>query len=212
MTIRRGRDWGTPGPLAPHARVCEDDAQVAAALQAELDAGESPGALEVGLTGGDLHRTLGAPRRDAAALLRGDGVRCPVDAALVRLDGRAPQVVVAHVVGTSGRGHRWWRGPTLMVMNAAFVGPANVAPRSHPNDGRLDVVQGSLPLRQRIEAHRRVGAGAHLPHPGLSEARVRELDLDLGPRGLHVTLDGVEHGRVHHLRVQVVPDALVVVV
>lgn len=211
MTIRPGTDWGSPGPLAPHARICRDDAEVASALQTELDAGEALGGLEVGLVGGDLHRTLGSPRRDRDDLLEGRGVRYPVDVGVARFDSGPPRVFVAHLIGSSRRGRRWWHGPTLMVMNTAFAGTADLAPRSHPNDGRLDVIEGSLPLRQRREARRRTASGSHVPHPSLTQRRIRSLDLDLGPTGLHVRLDGVDVGTVRHLRVEVAPDALTVV-
>ena len=56
----------------------------------------------------------------------------------VDADGRR-LTAVAHVVARGGG--PWWRGPIVAVMNADRLGRWDVAPRAHPNDGRLDVVE-----------------------------------------------------------------------
>src|SRR5690606_1586121 len=55
VTIRRGEPWGAPGRLPEGAPIARDDQELA-----ELAATADEGTV-VGLTGGDLHRTLGAP-------------------------------------------------------------------------------------------------------------------------------------------------------
>ena len=66
--------------------------------------------VEVGLLGGDLHRTLGAPHHDEDDLRAGRGMRFPMDLGTVSVDGGPPMVFVAHLVataaGTVGSGAR----------------------------------------------------------------------------------------------------------
>jgi hypothetical protein len=205
MTIRRGRDWGAPGRLATDAPVVATDAGLAAAWEA--------GAREVGLVGGDLHRTLGSPRHDEASLRRGEGTRCAVDmgeAELTRADGRVEVLhFVAHAVATTGPGPLF-RARTVVAMNATHRGGQDLGPRAHPNDGLLDVTDGRLGLGESLRAYRRMPTGSHLPHPRLTTSRTRELTVDL-PGGARVALDGVAAGRAVRLVLRCLPDALVVV-
>jgi diacylglycerol kinase family enzyme len=159
----------------------------------------------VRVTAGDLWRTLGRPTVPVGAV---EARLLPVDALRVSLDGGPTTVAVAHVVA-----HRsWWRGPVAAVMNAQFVGDFDVAPRSHPNDGRADVLQTStMPLRQRILARRRLKAGVHVPHPLIDERRVARADLRF-VRPLYVWIDGVAAGEASTVTIEVVPDAFTVAV
>jgi hypothetical protein len=203
VTIRRGEPWGEPGALAADACVVADDRAVASAVAA--------GATEVGIVGGDVHRTLGSPRRDADDLHRGRGVRFPLDVVEVRAtrpDGSVLEdVAVAHLIV---RGRSMWGGPTLVVMNAAFAGDRNLGPRAHPNDGRLDVTIGSLPWSDRRAARARMRTGTHVPHPALEERRVRELHHELA-RPRRLWLDGTPVGEVVAIAVTCRSDAVVVV-
>ncbi|MHB1138015.1 MAG: diacylglycerol kinase family protein [Microthrixaceae bacterium] len=222
MTIRRGASWGAPGSLPADAPVLEDDRSAAAVLQAAYDAGE---ALPViGLVGGDLHRTMGSPRHDAAALREGRGMRFPIDLGLLEPDPGSDsdadpgsvhrpgaRLFLAHLVARTTTSGGLWRGRTVVVMNAAFVGTANLGPRAHPNDGRLDVTDGSLGWTDRRAARRRAPSGAHVPHPALTERRVRSLDIG-ATTPMQLVLDGVDVGRSRRWRVRCLPDAAEVVV
>ena len=59
MGVRRGSPWGVPGALAAGAPVVDTDADLVEAVTDAVSRGEMP---EVGLTGGDLHRSLGSPQ------------------------------------------------------------------------------------------------------------------------------------------------------
>ena len=61
----------------------------------------------------------------------------------VTLDDAAPTWGVAHVVVR----RQWWRGEIVMAMNAQFYGRYDVAPRGHPNDGKVDVVRVDPSMR-----------------------------------------------------------------
>ncbi len=209
MTIRRGRSWGEPATLPTGAVMCHSDAETAATLGSAHDllARHSPEQRPtVGLLGGDLFRTLGgqpgAPRWES-----GDAMAFPIDVMAIDLDGE-PMLGVAHVVCRSGR---WWAGPTLVAMNAAFVGEWYLGPRAHPNDGLVDVTEGQLAWAQRARGRRRMTSGSHLPHPDLAEARVSTLERSFD-RPRRVWVDGVEVGPVSRLAVRVLPDACTVVI
>ena len=203
MTIRRGRSWGEAGPLAVGAPVAATDAELAALVSAAVLAGAPAG--EAGLVGGDLCRTVAGPG-DRDRLRGPDAQRLPVDVGVVRLDGGEPIVFVAHVVA----GRALW-GPVVAAMNAQFVGRWDVAPRSHPNDGRLDLLEGRLTEGDRWKAWRRLPRGAHVPHPCIVERLVTEGEVTLG-RAVPVRIDGRPAGRATSLHVRCVADALTVVI
>ena len=98
-------------------------------------------------------------------------------------------------------------------MNAQYFGQYDVAPRSHPNDGKLDVlrVDRAMGWRGRLQARQRARIGTHLPHPQLSSRSVAEIDLQF-TRPLVVWIDGVRAGTATRLKVTDEPDALTIYV
>lgn len=203
MTIRPGEAWGQAGALPPHGVVVRSDAEARAVVTAARRAGEPVPPL--GLLGGDLCRTLGGTG-DEERLRSDEAVQLPVDLGAVLLDGRL-HWFVAHLVAR----HGWWRGRIVAAMNAQYLGTWDVAPRSHPNDGRLDVLDADLPLGQRWHARRRLPLGTHVPHPAIEQQRVQAVQIDMA-RPTPVELDGELLGPARTLSVRVEPDALVCVV
>lgn len=199
MTIAKGELWGEPGPLPPGAVVVRSDAEARQVVTTARRAGVEVPAL--GLLGGDLAKTLGGSG-DPERLHSPDAMRFPVDVGSVLIDGRL-HWFVAHLVAR----HSWWRGRVVVVMNAQFLGSWDVAPKSHPNDGRLDVFDADLPLGQRWQARRRLPLGTHVPHPGIEQRRVAALQVDLA-RPTPIWLDGVAVGRARSLSIRAEPDAL----
>lgn len=205
MAVRKGEAWGEPGPLPADGVVVRSDAEARAVISAARRAGEPPPPL--GLLGGDLCRTVGG-RGDERRLHGPDAVRLPVDLGEALVDGRI-HWFVAHLVARRS----WWRGPLLAAMNAQWLGDWDVAPRAHPGDGRLEVVEvdPSMGPGERWKARRRLPSGAHLPHPAITTGRATALQRHLEPP-LDVHLDGEPVGRARDLSVRVEPDALLVVV
>jgi len=205
MPIVRGQAWGELGPLPDDGIVVHSDAEGAAAVAAARAMGDDPPPL--GLLGGDLCRTLGG-RGDATRLRTAEAARLMVDLLVVRLDGGAAHVAIAHALV-----HRrsWLVGPLAAVMNAAWVGEWNVAPRAHPGDGRADVLRADLSVGDRLKARARVRLGTHVPHPGIHTERAASGTIELA-RPTPVWLDGVSAGRARRIDWSLEADAVAVVV
>ena len=203
MTIEKGRAWGEPGPLPADGVTVRTDAEARRAVTRARAEGVAPPTL--GLLGGDLCRTLGG-RGDESRLRSTDAVTFPVDLGVVEIDG-AEHVFVAHLIARRS----WWWGRTVAVMNAQWLGRWDVGPRSHPNDGLLDVTDGTMPFGDRLPARRRLTTGTHVPHPALATSRVAAGTLHFD-RPLDIRLDGELIGRAADLAFRCEPDALRVVV
>lgn len=195
MTIRKGEEWGSPVDRPEALHVVSSDRELGRLIATDRN---SP----VAVVGGDIAHSLGDPG------LRPTMQCVPMDLVHVDADGR-PLLAVAHVIVRRPwwRGS-WWRGPVLALMNVDHLGGWNVAPRAHPNDGRVDIVDvdASFALRQRWQAWRRLPGGTHVPHPSIrvSRASAGEWDLD---RPARLWIDGIAAGRVRRLSMRVEPDA-----
>ena len=202
MPVRKGETWGERGPLPDDGVVATTDAAIRRAVEGPRRAREP--LPTVGVLGGDLARTLGAPG-DEVRLRGASAMTYPVDLGEALLDGR-PHVFVAHLVA---RTRTWGRG--VVAMNAQWLGSWNAGPRAHPGDGLLDVYEWQLGAGERLKVRSRLHHGAHLPHPGIREQRRPAAHIDLGRR-LPVWLDGEAVGEARTIAVRVEPDALRVVV
>ncbi|MEO7430099.1 MAG: hypothetical protein ABIY48_12040, partial [Acidimicrobiales bacterium] len=170
MTIRPGELWGEPAPLPRHGVVIRSDREAREIVTAARRASEPIPPL--GLVGGDLCKTLGGTG-DEDRLRSPEAMTLPVDLGSVLVDGRL-HWFVAHLVARRS----WWFGRVVVAMNAQFLGTWDVAPKSHPNDGRLDVLDADLSLGQRIQARRRLPLGTHVPHPGIEVQRVQAIQVE----------------------------------
>lgn len=208
MPIEKGGAWGAAGALPPGAPVIETDAAGRAVIEAAWKAHSTP--PTIGLAGGDLCRTVGG-RGDIGRLNSPEAQTLPCDAMEVRIDGTT-YLAIAHCIVR----RRWLFGPVTAVMNAAWLGEWNVAPRSHPGDGRLDALTATAQLGplDRARAKSRLPHGGHVPHPAIEQTRVtasRTLTLDLR-RPTPVYLDGERVAAGTSIEVSVLPDFFAVVV
>ncbi|MGB8862143.1 MAG: hypothetical protein WCC60_23000 [Ilumatobacteraceae bacterium] len=201
MTIRRGEPWGEQVHSPDFLRVVptDRDAREWVLAHVEHDRTMKP----VGLGGGDLARTLGG---GAAGRFPGMVTTAPVDLLRVEAGGRTTWAV-AHVIARRS----WWRGDVWLAMNAQFLGPYDVAPRSHPNDGKVDVlhVQPSMSARARRQARDRALTGTHLPHPQIVVTQAPSASTTF-EQPLVLWVDGVRWGTASEITVTCEPDALTV--
>ena len=207
MTIEKGQPWGSPARdlSLPEAATATTDAEARAIVETARRANEPVPPLV--LLGGDLCRTVGGTG-DLDHARGPDAVALPCDLGSVLLDGRQ-HWFVAHLVARRS----WWRGRVYAAMNAQFLGRYDVAPRGHPNDGAVEVldVDPALGVADRVKAWRRLPTGTHVPHPDITVRRLRAQQETFDPP-LTVWLDGVRVGDVRNVSLRVEPDAVVVVV
>lgn len=203
MSIERGREWGSSGPLPDDGVVVASDAELLHLVTRHRRAGTEVPPLA--LTGGDLWRTLGGS--PGVERWRGEqGQRLRVDLGTALMDGRL-HWFCAHLVAR----HSWLRGRTWVAANAAHLGNWNVAPRAHPGDGLLDVLDADLATGQRFGARRRLPSGTHVPHPGIRYTRTRAEQVDF-ERPTPIWLDGRRTGTARRLSVRLEGGALLIVV
>jgi diacylglycerol kinase family enzyme len=190
--------------------VVSSDAEARRVVEAARAARRPPPVL--GLVGGDLYRTLGGGsgavpggRGDPERLRSAEAVTFQVDLGEVLVDGRL-HLFVAHLVARTPA----WR-QVFVAMNAQWLGRWDLGPRSHPNDGLLDISDARLSLSDLPKVRARLPTGSHLPHPGITTRRVPAAQVTFA-RPRRVELDGVVVGRPGAVSVRVEPDALTVVV
>jgi hypothetical protein len=198
MTIRKGEPWGAAVPADPARPVLTDDSALHRWVNQHRHAGTP--VAPASLLGGDLARTCGGGH---AATVGVTVTRVTLDIVRVEMAERTAWMT-SHLIARRD----WWRGGVAMAMNAQFLGAYDVTPRSHPNDGRVDIVEvdPSMSVRARLQARSRARSGSHLPHPLLRTRSVRDTELSF-PRALEVVIDGIPYGSTDHLRLVVEPDA-----
>ncbi len=203
MPIAKGEAWGHPGELPRHGVLVRTDAEARDIVTAARRANEPIPPL--GLLGGDLCRTLGGTGEEAD--LHGPrAMQLPVDLGAVLVDGRL-HWFVAHLFARRS----WWRGRVVAAMNAQYLGDWDVAPKGHPNDGHLELLDTTMSTGQRWLARRRLRTGTHVPHPEIVERRVTAMQVEL-ERPTPIYLDGTPIGEGRTLSLRIEPDALVCVV
>ena len=207
MTIEKGQTWGERWSGSQPVTTASDDAALARlALAANLV--DTVAVLAPGR--GDLLKTIGLDEPRTGA----DRHRYPIDLVIAHLAGpdgdETLEPFVAHLTVPDRRFTGFGPGLSVAVMNAAWLGDLRLGPRAHPNDGLIDVTEGTVGLLQRREADRRARTGSHLPHPGLRATRAPTWERTFD-RPVPVRLDGVARGHYTAIRVEVVPDALAVV-
>lgn len=203
MTIRKGEEWGHAGALPADGVVVRSNAEAREVVESHRRGGLAIPPL--GLLGGDLCRTLGGTG-DEGRLRSPDARQVPVDLGAALLDGKLHWFLAHLVVRRS-----WWTGRIVAAMNAQFIGEWDVAPRGHPNDGRLDTLDTDLPLGDRFKAMRRLPTGTHVPHPAITERRVDAAQFEFD-KDTPAWLDGEPAGTVRRLSIRVEPDAVICVV
>jgi hypothetical protein len=209
--IRPGDEWGEPTDAAPERAVRGDDAALAAVVGADADAVPLVAFEPIG---SELARAVGITGADRTPR----GIALPVDAidtgagvALnVAILGVAPPALRARhrrrrvTVRVDGRVLHDGPATSVVIANGQFVGAADLVPRGHPGDGRLEVQVYTLGAGERSAMRHRLPTGTHVPHPRIVTTSGREvvvttsvpwpLTLDAHDRGRHTGITA----RVRH--------------
>ena len=180
------------------------------ALRAGSDSELASAEATVVLTGGNIHLALGRPPARSA------GDECmilPVDALQVSVTLRSGDDLGVIAASEVTVGSWFSRHGMTVITNGGLLGPLNIAPRAHPNDGRLDVfvLLPGMRGRDRATARRRARTGTHLPHPGLRVTTCTEITLHRAGRQ-RLIVDGVQVPGWARASVSVLPDRLAVAV
>jgi YegS C-terminal NAD kinase beta sandwich-like domain len=210
--IRRGEQWGNEPTGAPDVRVDGDDAALAAIV------GRHRGDL-IGFVpdaSSDIARALGlAPKAPAGttevpldAIELGDGATVSNAAVLgVAPDRLAPWHRRRAVrVEVDGRTVFDGRASTIVVATGQFLRGADLVPRGHPGDGRVEVQVYALDPAQRGPMRRRLAAATHVPHPDITEAAGGHIGI-VAERPWPLELDGHATAPRARLSLAVVPGA-----
>lgn len=218
--IEKGQPWERPAAGPAQWQVDGDDATLAAAVR------DHPGArvrFRPDPTS-DLARTLGLHSGG------GDDLELPLDALRVTADDRELFAVNMVVVGTPPDRTRWsTRSTTLRVTvdgRVAHDGSAtgvvvatgqhlranDVIPRGHPGDGRAEVQVHAVARRERSGVRMRLPQGVHVPHPDITQAAGRHIEVVAASRSVPLEVDGVAAPAALRVTVEVVPEAYLIVV
>jgi hypothetical protein len=217
VTIEKGREWGEVARVPHDVLVAADEARLARAVAAHVRSGATH-PVAVALLRGDLLTALGGATGQRVVAPRvGEACRLlPCDAYEVTI-GRAKHTSTTFAVSSVVIGSAW--RPTWWLTSGGFLGPLNVAPDSHPNDGRADALAWSDALgwstgdlRTLLAIRRRMRRGDHLPHPNLEMSRGAAVRWQSQGSSCRVVVDGRSHGRADAVAVTVRPDAFCLVV
>lgn len=193
--IHKGTDWGVPSRVPENAVSCHGDSDVARA--------SGP----VVLLGGDLYRSVGRPSPrsvgEASTLLRIDSLICSVesDVGCVEIPAAA-HVAIGRFVG---------RSRFVACVNAGFMGEMSISPRSHPGDGRFEIVEfdASMGFRKRLMARRRAKTGNHVPHPAIRTTSAVSWSTHREGREA-LRIDGVPIDTWNRIEIRLEPGSLTV--
>jgi hypothetical protein len=226
MVIRKGEAWERPAAGPPEWTLHGTDAELAAAVRGR------PG-TRVGLDparGCDLARALGlqptggaGPREAPAHDLAVDALRVVVgdDRELFGVNllalGTAPDRLswwsrrASVTVSVDGRVVHEGTASSVVVASGQYLRGADVVPRGHPGDGRLEV-QVYAPRRgEAHEVRRRLAVGTHLPNPRIHQTSGTTVEV-VTARTWPIELDGIPVPGASRIRITVIPAHFVVVV
>jgi hypothetical protein len=216
--VKPGERWGEPATGPADVEITGSDADLARVVDTR------PGALVRFRPdpSSDLARAIGAGEES-----QGTEMALPIDALASEPGGSAVNAVVLGTppgrlrVTTRGARARVrvddreiaaGRTTTVVIASGQFLDGLDVVPRGHPGDGRLEVQVYALHRSERRAMRARLPQGVHLPHPRITTAVGRRVAVELERGTLPLTVDGVAHGPVARLTVDLLPGAIRVLV
>jgi len=204
MTIRKNEDWGSTVVRPENLVICETDA-AASQLATDFYLQQKP-MPAIAITRSSLSRTLG---KEGSNVNSQNMQATPFDLIEVTFVDASmiEQKVLALGYGLLRKS--WWRGDIVAAMNTSFIGDWDCAPRSHPNDGKFDLlaVNGEMKSTQRLIASRRLKFGTHLPHPQISMKQLTSFDADCSAKP-NLYVDNRRFMSVNQCKFRLLPDAL----
>lgn len=204
MTISKHLEWGRDILKPVDLVICRDDAAASRLLTGLI--GESKQLPIIAIKSSKLARALGTN----GAQLESKSMRAlPFDLIKINFTNLSDEKVMVIAIGYAILRNSWWRGEITAVLNTSFIGNWDCAPRSHPNDGKFDVVSVGSQMRpmQRLIASRRLRLGTHLPHPQISTHQATNLELSSSALP-NLFVDGQRFAKVSQINFTLLPDAV----
>jgi hypothetical protein len=180
--IRPGEAWGGPSTGPPAASGAGSDRDLAALAQTHPGARlrfEPDERCELARAVGLTASATGATELPVDAL-EVDGTRLAVN---MVVSGTAPERLRpwtrAHPIVIRVDQRLVHDGPatTVVIANGQFRRGADLVPRGHPGDGRLEVQVYVLRPGERAAMRRRLPGGGHLPHPRIVTTTGRHAEV-----------------------------------
>ncbi|MFM8954990.1 MAG: hypothetical protein ACKOH9_04280 [Actinomycetota bacterium] len=203
MTIKRGQDWGQLVERPDRLHVFDDDSSFGSFLSDNRALDWS--SMNFAILKSEAARDLGlsGARTDSSQMLRTSFDLIEVQAQVGDLR------ITRFLVGQAVLGNGFFRGRTVGVFNVSFHAGRDWAPRAHPNDGKMDVVEFAKDMKfaQRFAAYRKLKTGSHLPHPDVSYHQSTAYEYD-DLRATRLTVDSLDLGAVKTCTFQVIVDAV----
>jgi len=178
MTIQKFEVWGTRVVAPSIIETSRSDQAVALVL------GSSPQCV----SGGELWKCLGEPELVTPGqwchMVEIDALACVITTSKGVTQCRA----ASHIqIGT-------WLGVGrfIVLSNTSFLGCRRIAPRAHPSDGVVDVIElpAGMSWRQRLLARKRSLQGIHIPHPAIRTSQVASARFSRLRRRERLVIDG----------------------
>ena len=236
--IKPGEEWGQPTDATAEIECHGDDQALAALVTLGRADPAPARLVRFFPSGSDLARAVGLADVDAdldtnltaggsaTDHVRDDqpvrGIELPIDAISSDL-GVAMNCVILGVSPTRLRpyhrlrpirvcvdGRELFSGPatSVVIANGQFVAGADLVPRGHPGDGRLEIQVYALAPGERGPMRRRLPTGTHLPHPRILATSGRIIEVDGLRRPWPVTLDRRSGRAETRLGLSILPSAL----
>ena len=204
MTISKHLEWGRDILKPEDLVICQDDAAASRLLTGLIS--ESKHLPIIAIKSSKLARALGTN----GAQLESKNMRAlPFDLIKIDFTNSSNEKIMVIAIGYALLRNSWWRGEITAVLNTSFIGDWDCAPRSHPNDGKFDVVSVGSQMRpmQRLIASRRLRLGTHLPHPKISTHQATNLELSSSALP-NLFVDGQRFAKVSQISFTLLPDAV----
>lgn len=215
--IKPGDAWGIPTDAAPDIEVRGGDAELAATITP----GAPPRLVRFFPVGSDLAASVGLAEAGTSPS-EARGIELSIDAITTEL-GLTINSVVVGVPPTRLRAHHRsgavrvtvddrelfsGAATSVVVANGQFLQGADLVPRGHPGDGRLEIQVYALTRSERRPMRTRLATGTHVPHPRIVTTSGRTIEISGLERPWRVCRDRQPEQKVRTLTLTVIPHAL----
>lgn len=227
MSIRPGDEWGTTTDAAPDLVIHGGDADLARALKSSPHL--NPLISFKPNADSDLAKSIGLSTLSESTQVEGtfneepsrERIAAPIDAIQYKIAGDTYLAMNAVEVGVSPivlratskskeitvtiDGRKFFSGVAsgVVVANGQFIGEADLIPRSHPGDGRIEVHVYSLKAGERSAMRRRLATGSHIPHPRISTGSGARIRIEVKAGAWPVRADSELAGRTGRIEFEV---------